>query len=32
MNGSLQLFEYPGEIVRLSCEKCRRSANTESGN
>ena len=22
MNGSLQLFEYPGDIVRLSCEKC----------
>ena len=25
MNGSLQLFEYPGDIVRLSCEKCGRS-------
>jgi hypothetical protein len=25
MNGSLQLFEYPGEMVRLSCEKCGRS-------
>ena len=23
--GSLQLREYPGEMVRLSCEKCRRS-------
>jgi len=25
MNGSLQLFEYPGNTVRLSCEKCGRS-------
>ena len=25
MNGSLQLSEYPGHIVRLSCEKCGRS-------
>ena len=25
MNGSLQLFEYPGDIVRLSCPKCGRS-------
>jgi len=25
MNGSLQLSEYPGYIVRLSCEKCGRS-------
>ena len=25
MNGSLQLFEYPGDLVRLSCEKCGRS-------
>jgi hypothetical protein len=25
MNGSLQLLEYPGEMVRLSCEKCGRS-------
>jgi hypothetical protein len=25
MNGSLQLCEYPGEMVRLSCEKCGRS-------
>ena len=25
MNGSLQLFEYPGDMVRLSCEKCGRS-------
>ena len=32
MNGSLQLFEYPGDIIRLSCEKCGRSANTESRN
>jgi len=24
-DGSLQLFEYPGDIVRLSCEKCGRS-------
>jgi hypothetical protein len=24
MNGSLQLFECPGDIVRLSCEKCGR--------
>ena len=23
--GSLQLHEYPGDIVRLSCEKCGRS-------
>jgi len=26
MNGSLQLCEYPGDLVRLSCEKCGRSA------
>ena len=25
MNGSLQIREYPGDIVRLSCEKCGRS-------
>jgi hypothetical protein len=25
MNGSLQLSEYPGDLVRLSCEKCGRS-------
>jgi hypothetical protein len=25
MNGSLQLHEYPGEMVRLSCEKCGRN-------
>jgi len=25
MNGSLQLFEYPGEMVRLSCTKCGRA-------
>jgi len=25
MNSSLQLFEYPGDIVRLSCEKCGRA-------
>jgi hypothetical protein len=25
MNGSLQLSEYPGGMVRLSCEKCGRS-------
>jgi hypothetical protein len=25
MNGSLQLFEYPGDMVRLSCVKCGRS-------
>ena len=25
MGGSLLLREYPGEIVRLSCEKCGRS-------
>jgi len=24
-NGSLQLREYPGALVRLSCEKCGRS-------
>jgi hypothetical protein len=24
MSGSLQLHEYPGEIVRLSCVKCGR--------
>ena len=26
VNGSPQLFEYPGDIVRLSCEKCERTA------
>jgi hypothetical protein len=25
MTGSLQLHEYPGEVVRLSCPKCGRS-------
>jgi hypothetical protein len=25
MNGSLLLVEYPGDLVRLSCEKCGRS-------
>ncbi len=25
MNGSLQLREYPGDLVRLSCEKCGRT-------
>jgi hypothetical protein len=25
MSGSLQLVEYPGEIVRLSCPKCGRA-------
>ena len=25
MDGSLQLSEYPGDIVRLSCEKCGRA-------
>jgi hypothetical protein len=25
MKGSLHLSEYPGEMVRLSCEKCGRS-------
>ena len=25
MNGSLQLSEYPGGVVRLSCDKCGRS-------
>jgi hypothetical protein len=25
MNGSLRLREYPGDIVRLSCEKCGRA-------
>ena len=25
MNGSLQLSEYPGDLVRLSCEECGRS-------
>jgi hypothetical protein len=25
MNGSIQLGDYPGEVVRLSCEKCGRS-------
>lgn len=25
MTGSLQLKEYPGEIVRLSCHKCGRA-------
>ena len=23
--GSLQLHEYPGDLVRLSCEKCGRA-------
>ena len=32
MNGSLQLFEYPGDSVQLSCEKCGARANTESRN
>ena len=30
--GSLQLREYPGELVRLSCEKCGRAGNTENRN
>ena len=25
MNGSLQLREYPGDLVRLSCDKCGRT-------
>jgi hypothetical protein len=25
MTGSLQLLDYPGDMVRLSCEKCGRS-------
>ena len=25
MTGSLQLHDYPSEIVRLSCEKCGRA-------
>jgi len=25
MTGSLQLREYPGEIIRLSCPKCGRA-------
>jgi hypothetical protein len=25
MTGSLQLREYPGDMLRLSCEKCGRS-------
>lgn len=25
MNGSLTLSEYPGDLVRLTCEKCRRA-------
>jgi hypothetical protein len=25
MNGCIQLGDYPGEVVRLSCEKCGRS-------
>jgi hypothetical protein len=25
MNGSLQLSEYPGDVVRLSCEKMQAS-------
>jgi len=32
MNGSLQPFEYPSEMVRLAREKCGRRANTESKN
>ena len=32
MTGSLQLHEYPGEVVRLSCPKCGRAASLlESG-
>jgi hypothetical protein len=30
--GSLQLREYPGEIVRLSCSKCGRSGQYKKQN
>jgi hypothetical protein len=30
MSGSLQLREYPGEIVRLSCAKCGRALSVGS--
>ena len=31
MNGSLQLSEYPGDIVRLSCAKCGRAGHYRKG-
>jgi protein tyrosine/serine phosphatase len=32
MNGSLQLREYPAEVVRLSCEKCCRAGQYRKAN
>jgi hypothetical protein len=32
MTGSLQLREYPGEIVRLSCAKCGRAGHYRKQN
>jgi hypothetical protein len=31
-NGSLALYEHPGELVRLSCEKCGRSGQYRKAN
>lgn len=30
MNGSLQLREYPGDLVRLSCDKCGRTGQKQN--
>jgi hypothetical protein len=30
--GSLQLYEYPGDLVRLSCEKCGRAGQYQKRN
>jgi hypothetical protein len=32
MNGSLMLCEYPGEMVRFSCEKCGRAGQYKKQN
>jgi hypothetical protein len=32
MNGSLQLREYPGDLVRLSCGKCGRAGQYQKRN
>jgi hypothetical protein len=32
MNGSLQLREYPADLVRLSCEKCGRAGQYRKAN
>jgi hypothetical protein len=32
MTGSLPLRDYPGEIVRLSCAKCRRAGHYRKQN